>query len=196
MQRGAMLWWGGVAASCGLMAATSIVGVLHGPQVLRGILLALSLMAVGAKWWIWFLRRRFRRPEWRTPRLGLAVCFLGANRPLLALVQSWERDLEAAWLIRLTLSDIHATTQRIRIVFVPCFGLRPWGRRLAGFDDGATAIVGYRELRDSDNRARPDWTFTRAQFLHEVSHLLATHVLGTPDAGAHHALFRDIRLGA
>lgn len=191
-----MLLWGAFAAACVLMAAQSLVGVLHGPRVLRGILLASSLLAVGVTWWIWILRRRFRHPEWRTPRLGIAVFFVGANSPLRALVTAWERDFEAAWLIRMTLGQLQAKTQRMRVVFVPCFGLRPWGRRLAGFNDGATAIVGYRELRDADNLVRPDWTFTRSQFLHESSHILATHLLGTQDVGAHHALFRDIRLGA
>lgn len=157
---------------------------------------AVALLCLAVCGWTWVMRRRFRRADWKTPRLGLAVVCLGGNRPLPALVGAWERDLEMAWVGRLKLGELQAITQRLRVVCIPCEGLRPLGARLAGLDDGLTAVVGYREVRDCDDNVRPDWPFTRSMFLHEISHAIAASVLGHRDAGAHHALFREIKLGA
>lgn len=156
---------------------------------------ALGCALIAAVSWILVVRRLCRRVHEHTDRLGLAVLYIGGNRPFSYLLRAWERDLEHAWALRMTGNELRRATKGVRVIFIPCARLRPLGMRLTGLDDGATAVVGCRELRDSDDFARPDWSFTRQAFLHEVSHIVARRALGMFRTSDHHALFREIRLG-
>lgn len=187
------LW---TAIALAVVASAMLWITSSGPLGARITMTIVALAGLGVPLWLWAVRRRYKVLDWYTPLLGLGVSWGTRNRPILALVHQWERDLETAWAAALPLATIIATTRRLRVVFVDAETMTGWRCAARGLDNGATVVVGYRELRDADNLPRPDWAFTRAAFLRGVSHYLATAKLGSTDHGAHHALFREIKLGA
>lgn len=163
------------------------------PKIIAGVVGVLFLAAIP----LWYLlRSKLRRYHYKTA-YGVYVLVGKVNRPLLATVEMWIKEVINHWSTvsfndwqgkrRFTYAEVCEALQGITVFYRDEEKLSVLGRFVRGYSWGKDVVVGYK-------KGAPDYVHSLTK--HELSHPILGYNGDGWNEAEHHKIFAETHLGA